>query len=400
LKAYFPHIILIFFFNSFLLPHGLVFTTVLFPVFVYWLYKKQQLNHLIVLLPILALFGWIHWRNGADAYSLTLSSLLFVSSFAFLVTLRQWLTEHRDLRKVFMMLLSLNALFIFIALITLPYQPLRELFWYAEPISNGIKSYPRLRLFTYEASYYALLFAPVAIYFFWKIIAKNSRHWLLISLAVVIPLALSFSLGVIGAAALALVLSVIYFWNGIITVQNAHRKLIYTSLAALIALVVLWEFYPENALFARLTNVFTGADTSAKGRLFDSFIIAWNLAATKSLWFGIGLGQIKLLGYDAIMEFYHYRQMLGSVMRIPNSMAEWLATFGLIGFVTKLAFEIGLFFKRKVYRNPVNLSLFLFIFIYQFTGSYIVNPAEIMIWMLAIYANFDEVLQNEKTTNT
>jgi hypothetical protein len=63
-------------------------------------------------------------------------------------------------------------------------------------------------------------------------------------------------------------------------------------------------------------------------------------------------------------------------------MGEMLATYGLYGFLLKLFFEIFFFIRLKVYNNLFSLCLFIFIFIYQFTGSFVMNAAELGIWAL------------------
>ncbi|MGZ5135232.1 MAG: hypothetical protein ACXWCG_08785, partial [Flavitalea sp.] len=59
------------------------------------------------------------------------------------------------------------------------------------------------------------------------------------------------------------------------------------------------------------------------------------------------------------------------------------------------------FFKTKVWSNYYRLSLFLFIFIYQFTGSYLTNIAEYVIWILAfhpgLFTEFDRTSFKENS---
>ncbi len=64
------------------------------------------------------------------------------------------------------------------------------------------------------------------------------------------------------------------------------------------ALTVGFIFFPDNILFVRLGNVVSGKDPSGKGRTFDAFWLADQLLAKKSYWWGIGPGQIKILGFD------------------------------------------------------------------------------------------------------
>ncbi len=49
-----------------------------------------------------------------------------------------------------------------------------------------------------------------------------------------------------------------------------------------------------------------------------------------------------------------------------------------------------LFVYTKVWRNYYRLLLFVFVFIYQFTGSFITNIAEYVIWIMVFTTVFKE----------
>jgi len=68
---------------------------------------------------------------------------------------------------------------------------------------------------------------------------------------------------------------------------------------------------------------------------------------------------------------------------IPNVAAETLLLFGWVGFALRMIVLLALFFFTRVWSSHFRLILFLFMFIYQFTGSYITNPAEWVIWVMA-----------------
>ena len=89
-------------------------------------------------------------------------------------------------------------------------------------------------------------------------------------------------------------------------------------------------------------------------------------------------------------DFYQITITGPYVARIPNSAAETLAVYGVLGFAARIAVQGWLFLRFKVYRNLFSMGLFLFIFIYQFTGSYITSPLEYVIWMLAVLPLFPE----------
>ena len=62
--------------------------------------------------------------------------------------------------------------------------------------------------------------------------------------------------------------------------------------------------------------------------------------------------------------------------------------------LVKFVFEVYFFFKTKVYSNFLRLVLFIFVFVYQFSGSFITNIAEYVIWIMAfspwLFKEFDK----------
>ncbi|HET6766326.1 MAG TPA: hypothetical protein VFH08_02970, partial [Chitinophagaceae bacterium] len=101
-----------------------------------------------------------------------------------------------------------------------------------------------------------------------------------------------------------------------------------------------------------------------------------------------------VLGLELWRTFYSYNFSINEVT-IPCAMAETLAVFGIIGVCLRIGIQVFLFFRTKVYSNYYRLALFIFIFIYQFTGSYIMNIAEYAIWILAfhrgIFKEFEQI---------
>ena len=118
-----------------------------------------------------------------------------------------------------------------------------------------------------------------------------------------------------------------------------------------------------------------------------------------NVFFGVGPGQIKILAHEMIIDYYKYSGDYAEIVRIPNSMGEMLAIYGIYGFVLKISLEIFFFIRLKVYNNYYNLLLFLFIFVYQFTGSFLVNVAEIGIWVLVFNTHFERFDMNNIKSN-
>ena len=116
--------------------------------------------------------------------------------------------------------------------------------------------------------------------------------------------------------------------------------------------------FPENVFVIRLNNVFSGTDTSFNGRTTDSFYLGWEIASQKSIYFGCGMGQVKEVGLKIFQTFYNNTSFTVNDIGIPNSLADTLATFGIVGVTLRLIAEIYLFFKTKVYSNYYRLALF------------------------------------------
>jgi hypothetical protein len=192
---------------------------------------------------------------------------------------------------------------------------------------------------------------------------------------------LSLSFGVLAGILISIIL--VYCFN----LNELGRKINLNYLATglliiIVGFVCLYIFNPQNVLFERIRNITSGKDTSANGRTYESFILAWNIAKMKSVYWGIGLGQLKLIGRDYIIQYYLYTD-IPPVIRIPNAVAETLNIYGIAGIVFRFAIIIYFFIRTKVWSNYYRLLLFIFIFIYQFTGSFVFNVVEYVIWVLA-----------------
>jgi hypothetical protein len=86
------------------------------------------------------------------------------------------------------------------------------------------------------------------------------------------------------------------------------------------------------------------------------------------------------------------------VVRIPNAVAETMAIFGIFGIAIRFSLIFYFFIKTKVLENYYRTLLFVFVFVYQFTGSYITNIVEYVIWVIAFSTVFKQF--DVKQTNT
>lgn len=385
-----PWFVLFYFINWNGLPEGLLYTTLLTPVWIYLLHKWDKKKWLwwLPITLVLPLIFQINVVVGIMDY--LKSTFLLITALLFFLSMKLVIdhatTNH--LRRLFNSVRKINMWLVLLAVLLLPFQFGRDLLWYEIPISPGIPAFPRLKLFSYESSYYALLLFPVFLLFALRSFLPETKNRLLILSSVIVPLILSLSFGVLGAGLLGVILA--------LTIHLTHvpgqlkKGLTYSGLTGLSILLVLFVLWPDNPAITRISNIIEGSDTSARGRLFESFMFAFDIARfTDPIW-GCGPGQIKLLAHDLIIDYYQYEGEFAEIVRIPNGMAELLATYGWYGVFVKVGLEVYAFFRYKLWQNLFNLSLFLFIFIYQFTGSYLMNVAEFSVWAIAIWSRFDE----------
>jgi hypothetical protein len=306
--------------------------------------------------------------------------ILFFASFYIMKN------NEKSIELIFKKTLIINGFLVLVALLILPVGPIRSWLWYTEIITKGLEQIPRLKLLTYEASYYAFIMMPVFLYYILKILNGQQKHAMIISLSILASFLLSFSFGVIGALIIAFLFVVIVYWKKSNVFLRRFVILGGVSFVSIIAIIMI--VWPENPIYFRINNIIKGEDTSAMGRLLYSFMFAKDLVFRYNPIFGIGPGQVKIIAHDMIVNHYQYHGSLAEIVRIPNSMAEMLATYGFFGFLLKLFLQIYFFFKWKIFRNLYAFILFLFMFIYQFTGSFITNAAEIVNWAIVFGLRF------------
>jgi hypothetical protein len=389
INKFFPVVFIYFFINSFGLPFGLTYTALLSPLLYLWMIMTRKREvlwpFLLILLPVVL----IHLAIGVDVKSYFVSVLNMTLVYIFCQAVYTFLIKCEQPGKIFHQLLVINFICCLVA-IPLFFTPLYPVLWTKQFLTTGVTDFRRLSLLTYEPSYYALLFTPLFFFFLLQLLffRNTINGWLLLAM-LLLPLALSFSLGVISAIAVAIVVTVALHYKKFLHNKRFINLLAISGIAVVGVLVVGFVFFPGNILFVRLDNVITGKDPSGKGRTFEAFWLADQLLAQKSYWWGIGPGQIKILGFDLIRDFYGYGRDTTRVA-IPNAAAETLAIFGWVGFSLRILTECLLFVYTKVWRNYYRLLLFVFVFIYQFTGSFITNIAEYVIWIMAFTAVFKE----------
>lgn len=394
-----PVFLVLFFFNTFLLPQGLSLSLLLTPVWLYLLHGSGRMCLLRYILVPFMVYGLVHLLQGADILYYTVSAGMMIALCIFLLVAWRGLNDVAlNYERLFTIIAWVNFLFALVSIPLLLLPQLKPLVWYTMSMSEGIRALPRLKLFTYEASHYSYLLSPVFLFFCTQCFFRQQRRpWLLLGI-VSIALLLSLSFGVLAVLLLSGWIILIIYAGRIFNTPAKRTAAILGFVLALAALYLLYRFYPSNILFHRFSNVLTGKDTSARGRTREAFILAHRIIAQKSYWWGIGPGQLKLLGRNIVVQFYSYSN-IPSVIRIPNACAETMLCFGYLGLALRLGVQLWLFFRTRVFQSPYRLWLFLFLFIFQFTGSYITNAVEYIFWMLAFMPVMDSYFCSDTVKN-
>lgn len=376
--------ILYVFFNSLFLPTGLFFTTLSTPFFLLKLLPKREfINNFIFFVLTLLFFAFFHLKQGVDLFLYLKSSFLIVSCFVFYKFFYAFLQKNNFLNFLDI-IVKVNIVLVIIALF-LYFTPYDNLLWYKTFYTVGVDRGSRLKLFTSESSVYSLILAPVFLFYIISFIKKNSFYTLKYSILVLIPLMLSFSFGVISAIGLAILITIlsavlnsckhlkIHFWDFYI---------ISIFIVVLIMVIGLIFIFPHISFSIRFLNFIQGNDVSGNARIFDAWFLAFQILLKKSFLWGIGVGQLNVVGFDIIDTFYNYYGTVHKVS-LPNVVVETFVFFGVVGLLIRFGLLFYFFAKTKVAKSPYRLALFIFMFTYQFTGSYIMNIVEYGIWAIS-----------------
>jgi O-antigen ligase len=232
-------------------------------------------------------------------------------------------------------------------------------------------------MLTYEPSFYATLMAPLVCYAFARLYYKQTAKSLVVFCSALLPLLLSSSLSGLALSALAIGMAILIDWR-----RALNKDVIIFIVVGIVAFSV-YIVTHTTILMERVYNVFAGDDPSANARTFQSFQLALEIAREKSLLWGTGFGQLKIVGRNLISHYW-------SGDRLPSAFAETLAQFGLLGIGFRFFVEIYLFVKTGVMRNFIRIALFAYVFFLQFGGSYLTNPAEYLLWIMAFSPIFKE----------
>ena len=389
INKFLPFALIYFFINALALPMGLTYTALLGPLFYAWVILKTKKEILLPFLAILSPFIILHvFVTGVDlmSYGITLLNIIMVYFFCHAVYC--FLTISFDYEKIFRVILITNFI-LCLAAIIFYFTPWAPVFWIRQNVSSGIDQFMRLKMLTYEASHYALLFVPLfGFYFFQYLLRLNTIRNLWLIPMLFLPLILSFSIGVMGAMFFAGSATLVLHFHSLAPKRQVVNSLITVTVFGMGAFFIMLLFFRDNAFFLRISNILLGNDSSGEGRTSNAFYLATKiLEDNHAEWWGIGPGQLKIVGEDIIRAYYLYYEK--TPVAIPNAAAETLLLFGWVGFGLRFFLQFLFFALTKPWKNYYRFFLFVFMFIYQFTGSYITNPAEYLIWVFAFIPVFE-----------
>ena len=357
ISIYLPFLYLFFFFNTVGLPSPLEYTTILSPFFYLWLvknrYKFVATRFLLFSLP----FVVIHLSQGVNYRTYVVSYLYIMSIYFVVYAFYVAVVNCRNIGKMLEHIIIVNFIISCFALIIINSE-FSELLWWSVPIGSNLGIVKRLKLFTYEASYYSTLLVPLFFYSYYKVILYKNNKNMLLFIITLIPIALSFSFGIISSLAISIVLvNLVYIQN----IYKNNKRYVKIALPAVFMAILLIIF--KTPFYDRFIDVLAGRDLSGTGRTYFSTIIAFEIARQKNIWWGVGFGQPK--GYfDIMVSFMRANYNQGWMNEhLYNSIADLLAATGIIGVALKILAELILFFKTKVFNNYFSLSLFICIFV-------------------------------------
>ena len=377
IHSYLPLAAFYFFFNNAGLPYGLFYTTLFSPFLFLWLYLKGRRWLTTKFLLVLSPFILAHIVLGIESPPQYLRTLLhwwtvYVAVYAICLAL----TKCRSVDRLFEQLILLNFCAMILALACFR-TPLRPFFWLDDSgslVSGSIAV--RLQLLSTEPSAYAELMLPLLVFAVLRLLRDSKRRNAVYLMMIVLPFLLCQSFGGISIGLAGIGVSLMTGYRQLLRRQRS--RILFLCLAIATGTLLL----TPNPISERVWQVVSGGDSSSNVRTVYSFTAAYSAAASKSLWWGVGLGQVKYSDFSDL----HLGGMINGL--IPNAMAGTFAEFGFIGILVVLAVEFYLFFKTTVYRNSFRLAMFVVASINQFTGSYGSDVQQYLIWFLAFYSFF------------
>lgn len=329
--------------------------------------------YIVITIPFLI----IHFKNGVDLDSYATSYLGSIFIIFTSIGAALYMATRADFEQT----VKISSIVIFFAfvvssaslLITGDEKILGG--WYQHDYTSGV-TILRYGGYMYEASHLCLAITPLFFYFILNL--KNNKKNYVYLLILTIPLIATYSAGFFAT----LIATILIANLSKIKSQKAMKMI--GSLFFLSLILMPLTYTLSNTVQSRVSNILSLNDSSVQGRSFDSYTIATKIAEQKSLLFGAGIGQIKIIGNPIIIDFYKYSKDLVDVVRIPSSAAEMLASYGIIGLILKIGLLVFLYVKFRIYKYTYSNHLYIFFFLYQLYGSFMLSTIEIFSFALAV----------------
>ena len=285
INKYLPFAVIYFFFNTVGLPFGLTYMALLGPLFYVWVLltrkKEVLLPFFVLMLPFIIMHIFV---VGVDIRSYGFSLLNILLVYIFCQAFFTFLKVCNDIEKIFRTILILNFICC-VAGIILLFTPYADLFWIEQTFTEGVFNFRRFKLLTYEASYYATLFTPLFFFFLLQYVFRLNTiksFWLIPML--ILPFILSFSIGVIAIVGFSVFAVMIIYFRPLIKKSRIINALIYLAAISGAAIAILVVYFRHNPLFIRVINIFSGSDSSTKGRTAEAYYLARRLLEEKNEW--------------------------------------------------------------------------------------------------------------------
>lgn len=340
--------------------------------------NKSVIKASAILLAVSLGFFVMHYNSGIVMQSYIVS--LLVAVFIFHTSLAAALLVSRidNLSKYVntCVLMLTSSLFLTSIIAFVFGEPGVSYAWYKHAYTSNVEIL-RYRGFMYEASHYGLIIAPLLFYLLLNKSGDLWRRGLIIGCLVASAI-LTYSLGFF---VVFLVSIIILLLVESLSIEKMLRNIGLFFMAIFIFLLLYYSF---DFLSTRINAIILGEDSSTRGRTVDSYLLALLIADQKSIFWGVGAGQIKEIGASIIMDYYNYTEDV-KVVRIPSSAAEMLASYGVLGFLLKIFALIYFYFKFKVRKSRFSNLMFIFFFLYQFVGSFMVSSIEIFCFSLSFW---------------
>lgn len=365
-------------FNSFMLPFGLLYTTAVSPALLFFQSRLYFYRATLVFLGVISPYLVIHLISYDLNYDYYFRSLiLFLINYYAVVVMAVYCSRVDDWRCLYEKLLKLAAALLVIGIVVLPTN-IADVFWrVGETVSAGVEGVTRYKALVYEPSYFATLMIPVVSYFFFTTLNFFEKKAFIYFLVSIVLLASSLSLGAFASFSFSMFVVVLmrfssflkisFFWFGVF----------------LFIIIISFIFTAENHFAARVVNVISGDDNSGNARTHVSFLITEKILDYSGYWFGAGFGQVKMIMEEQFWLIWYDLTGATDVFVLPSSLPDIISHLGLLGGISKLLAELYIFYKFRMYQRIYSLFLWVYMFVYQFTGSYMTNQAEYIIWIIA-----------------